>query len=133
MGPRKPTALLSSIKHNSGRYADRANEPQIVAITSADPPDYFDAKQRECWQVVMELTHPGTLSKSDLLLIEHAAQLLHRMRKNNWNVNPAVMVRFETVLAKLGMTPADRSRVAVIKQKTQQQNAVDEFKRVGNA
>lgn len=133
MAPRKPTALLSSMKHNSGRYAGRADEPVIKPITTADPPAYFDTEQRKCWETFIALAHKGTLSASDLLLIEHGAQLLATLRKKNWNVSPAVMTRFEVVLAKLGMTPADRSRVAALKEKTPAQHAAMEFARGNRA
>jgi hypothetical protein len=72
------------------------------------------------------LAHRGTLSRNDRLIVEHGAQLLAELRRENWKVNPALMIRWEGVLAKLGMTPADRSRVSVRKQAADA-NPLDEF------
>lgn len=47
--------------------------------------------------------------------MEHAARILALLREGGWTGNRALLNRFEVALGKLGMSPADRSKVVVIK------------------
>ncbi|GAB1719538.1 MAG: hypothetical protein NTAFB09_12690 [Nitrosospira sp.] len=62
----------------------------------------------------MGISHPGMLCKADRLIVEHAARILALLRERNWT-DRALLTRFEAILGKLGLSPADRSRVTVIK------------------
>jgi hypothetical protein len=66
------------------------------------------------------------LCKADRLIVEHAANLLAQLRAAVWLVHPSVLSRFEASLGKLGLSPADRSKVSVIK-KDEQKNPYAEF------
>lgn len=133
-GTRKPTQLLAltgTLKTNPGRYANRANEPKADAPFPTEPPPNLNAAQRECWREIVNLSHPGVLCAADSILVEHGAMVLWELRDRKWKVHPGLMLRLEVVLSKLGMTPADRSRVSVLKSKDKT-NPYSEFKRAGN-
>lgn len=133
-GSRKPTQLLAltgTLKTNPGRYANRANEPKADVPFPADPPAHLTPAQQKCWREIVDLCHPGVLCAADSLLVEHGAMVLWELRDRRWKVHPGMMLRLEVVLSKLGMTPADRSRVSVLKGK-EKSNPYSEFKRAGN-
>lgn len=115
--PRLPTNVLDArgaFKHNPKRAEERQGEP-VPDDDIGEPPDWFSAEQFICWQEIVTLAHPGTLCSADRLLVEHGAQLLSHLRAEQWQVHPTILIRWESVLSKLGMTPADRSKVAVRK------------------
>lgn len=117
--PRLPTNVLDargSFRKHPERAAEREAEPQPgVDDEIGDPPDWFGPEQFMCWQEIVTLAHERTLSSADRLIVEHGAQLLAMLRAEQWQVHPTIMIRWETVLAKLGMTPSDRSKVAARK------------------
>jgi len=130
--PRKPSNVLElngAFKRNPDRGRARADEP---APTDAigDPPDWLSPEVNACWREIVALAHPGTLSQADRLIIEHGAQLLATLRGEQWQVHPTLMVRWESFLGKLGLTPADRSKVSVAKPKPDA-DPLDEFAAAG--
>jgi hypothetical protein len=66
------------------------------------------------------------LAQADRLIIEHGAQLLAELRACQWKVHPTLLIRWESFLGKLGLTPADRSKVQVGKPKPDA-DPLDEF------
>lgn len=68
-----------------------------------------------CWHEIVGLTHPGVLCRADRLIVEHAAHILALLREGDWTVNRALLTRLEAVLGKLGMSPADCSKVSILK------------------
>jgi phage terminase small subunit len=127
--PRKPSNVLElkgAFKHNPDRGEARADEPKPTDGLG-DPPAHLSEEVRVCWLEIESLCHSGVLSKGDRLVMEHGSQLLAMLRKENWEVHPTIMIRFESVLGKLGMTPADRSKVSVIKPKENEKDPYAEF------
>ena len=117
--PRKPSNVLElngAFKRNPARGKARENEP-VPNGEIGEPPAHLPAKVAECWREIVKLAHPGVLCKADRLIVEHAAQILSLLRADQWRGNPALVNRFEVVLGKLGMSPADRSKVSVFKTK----------------
>lgn len=115
--PRTPSnvlALRGAFKNHPERKAERAAEPQVVDEIG-DPPDWFTSEEFMCWHEIVAIAHPGTLSHGDRLIVEHGAQLLAMLRASRWQVHPTMLIRWESFLSKLGLTPADRSRVQVRK------------------
>ena len=127
--PRKPTSILQlkgAFAHNPDRGRERENEPEPVGEIG-EPPEHMGAEAAACWREIVSLSHKGTLCASDRLLLEHGAEILALLRQEKWVVPPAIMVRFEYMLGKFGMTPADRSRVSVAKTKPVA-DPIDEFR-----
>jgi hypothetical protein len=65
-----------------------------------------------CWREIVELTCEGVLARSDRLIVEHAAYQLAELRARQWRAPPAVLLRYECTLARLGLSPVDRARVS---------------------
>ena len=113
--PRKPTnvlALTGAFKRNPKRGSARANEPEPVGDVG-DAPAHLNASERACWVAIAGMCHENSLCRADRLIIEHAARILSALRASTDYADTKMMVRFETVLGKLGLTPADRSRVQI--------------------
>ena len=55
----------------------------------------------------MGFAHPGVLCKADRLIVELASLILAILRAEQWRSSAALLIRFEAVLGKLGMSPAD--------------------------
>ncbi|MBK6728582.1 MAG: hypothetical protein IPG63_15380 [Xanthomonadales bacterium] len=111
--PRKPTSLLAingTLAKNPGRYADRASEP-VDDRALGPPPDTMRPDQRAAWLEIERLA--PWLRFGDRIAVEVTAALLATFRVGGVGMMPpAMLTRLETMLARLGMTPADRSRVA---------------------
>ena len=125
--PRKTTNILKlkgAFKEHPSRGVARANEPQPTDDLGP-PPDHLVAAVRACWLEIVSVAHEGSLCYSDRLAIEHGAHLLAQLRAENWRTNPAILLRFEGFLGRLGLTPSDRSRISVIPKHIP--SAIDEF------
>jgi hypothetical protein len=115
--PRKPSNVLElkgAFEKNPARGRARENEPVPTGEIGA-PPSHLPTDVATCWEEIVGLTHHGVLCKADRLIVEHAARMLARLRLMEWRTDPAILIRFEVCLGKLGMTPADRSKVSVMK------------------
>lgn len=111
---RKTTAehrLSGAFDHNPARERAREGEP-VPDEPIGDPPMSLHGHELACWHEIVDSAHPGVLMKPDRLYVEHGARLLAKLRDAKWDVLPALLLRWETFLSRLGMTPADRSRVA---------------------
>ncbi len=100
-----------SFKAHGDKLKAREGEPVPVAELSPDPPDWMTKRQKDAYRRLVGLCYKGVLSEVDALIVEHGACLYAKLLEMKWDCTPAIMVRFESVLASLGMTPADRSRV----------------------
>lgn len=112
--PRKPSNVLEmsgAFRKNPQRRAERANEPQPTAPIG-DPPPHLTANAARAWQDIVRLAPGGVLGDTDRLYVEIAAELLAMKRELGvLAMEPAKLNRLETMLGKLGMNPADRSKV----------------------
>ncbi|ABE44885.1 hypothetical protein Bpro_2971 [Polaromonas sp. JS666] len=117
--PRKPTSVLEltgSFKAHPERAAARKSEP-VPSGEIGDAPSYFDDESRKCWTEIVGMCHVGTLCAADRLIVEHGARVLAALRASPVYADAKLMIRLEATLGKLGLTPADRSKVQVIKPK----------------
>ena len=113
--PRKPTnilALTGAFKRNPKRGAARANEPEPTGDIG-DAPAHLNESERACWGAIVGLCHENSLCRADRLIIEHAARILSALRASTEYTDVKLMTRLECVLGKLGLSPADRSRVQI--------------------
>jgi phage terminase small subunit len=118
-------ALKGAFKEHPARGAARAKEPQPEGEIGP-PPDHLSDHEKACWNEVVKVAYAGTLCANDRLIVEHLARVLSRLRLDGWRVPCDVMVRFERCLNELGLTPAARSKVSVIKSK-QSESPLAEF------
>lgn len=117
--PRKPSNVLElkgAFSKNPKRGAARANEPDPVGDIG-EAPAYLDENEKACWYEIVKMCHAGSLCAADALIVEHGARVLAALRANPIYEDVKLMVRLEATLGKLGLTPADRSKVQVVKAK----------------
>lgn len=129
--PRKPTNVLElrgAFKQNPDRATARANEPAPEGEIG-EPPARLSDFERECWVELVSSAHAGVLCAADRLFVEYGARVLAQLR-NQVDIDPKLGIRFETVCARLGMTPSDRSKVQLLKPK-ENANPYEEFKSAG--
>lgn len=113
--PRKPTnvlALNGAFKRNPKRGAARSNEP-LPEGTIGEVPARLNESEQACWRDIVAMCHEGSLCNADRLIVEHAARILSALRASSEYVDTKLMVRLECVLGKLGLSPADRSRISI--------------------
>lgn len=110
--PRKPTNVLQlagAFKKDPRRALARINEPPPEG-DMGDPPDHLTDEERLCWLELVGLCHAGVLCRADRAFVEYASRVWAQIRTQA-DFDPKLGIRFEAICSKLGMTPADRSRV----------------------
>lgn len=130
--PRKPTNVLElkgAFNHNPDRGRARENEPEPEAPIS-DAPGYFNEVQAEAYRELVRKAHRGVLCDADSVAVEAGAVLLARLRTSTEEFTAGEFGRLEAILGKLGMTPADRSKVSAPK-KAKHGDPLDEFQAAG--
>jgi hypothetical protein len=109
---RKPTTLLErngAFDHDPQRAAEREGEP-VPAGPLGDPPPYFEPLQVEVWNEVAGQVPEGVLTVADRVLMEILCRLIARMRAGDL-LKAAETNQIISCLARMGLTPADRSRI----------------------
>lgn len=113
--PRTPSAVLEA-RGSFAKDPARTREDFQSGAFDTTPPAYFDEYQVEVWREIVSLLPPQVLQATDQLAVELAARLIARFRRqDDEDVTMAQVAQIRTALAVLGMTPADRSRVAAPK------------------
>lgn len=110
---RTPTSLIAAsggYTKNPARLGLRADEP-VPAGLIGDAPPHLNAARARCFSEIVCLSHAGVLSSADAIGVEVAACLLAAFRDDPIAFSAAKLARLESLLAKFGLTPADRSKV----------------------
>ena len=111
---RKPSSILSlvgSFDHNPQRR--RVDPPTHAPIGSA--PKQGTLTFTEAWKYIAKCCPNGVLADRDRVYLEIAASLFVEFRSAPTKFHPAKLARLTAMLSNLGMSPADASRVAVVK------------------
>jgi phage terminase small subunit len=105
-----PTAILDAkgtfIKHPEYK---RPNEP-IVTAPLGSPPAHLTAEQKKAWKEIAKQIPPGVAKQADRLSLEMMSVLLCKFRTGN--AKAAETAQLINLLARFGMTPADRTKVS---------------------
>lgn len=112
---RQPDALAEikgATRANPQRYR---NETPRCEIPFGDPPAHLTRDAKKAWQEIEAGCIPGVLAGADRVLVETAAILLAQMRKSPDDFPAAKLGHLIGALARLGMTPTDRTRLQVPK------------------
>lgn len=110
--PRLPTAIhetKGSFTKNPQRR--RPNEPKPTGDLGP-PPAHLNEKQAECWKELAETAAPRVLTNSDRWMVEVAARLMAELRLSG-DLAATKLALLTNCLGRMGMTPAERSKVAV--------------------
>lgn len=111
---RKPTnvlALTGSFKKNPATKREREAEPKSNGDLG-EPPNGLSIDELLCWHEVVDITYPGVLCRGHRLVVEMLARQLAFIRSMPPGLDPKYFARVESLLGKLGLTPADQSRVS---------------------
>ena len=111
--PRKPTAILEAsgafLRHPERRRA-REMEPK-PSSPLGQPPKRLPREQKCIWRELLSQITPGIAKISDRLLFEVLVVLTSRFREGR--ATPTELRLITSIATKFGLSPADRSRVAV--------------------
>ncbi|HLH36011.1 MAG TPA: hypothetical protein VKX41_15165 [Alloacidobacterium sp.] len=119
--PRKPTALhelSGTFDRHPERKKERANEPKPDGPLGPPPASFLSeysptAKALlQIWNELVEQVPPGVLTSADRWHVELACRLMYRVR--NDRAKAGDYSRLDVLLGKMGMNPADRSKVNVV-------------------
>lgn len=90
------------------------------------PSKHLNSVEREIWDELVSQAHTGTLGESDRLSVELMVRLTAEMRYNYEDMSASRLTQLSNLLGKFGLTPADRQRIVVPKQK--ETNPFERFK-----
>jgi|SRR6516165_11123407 hypothetical protein len=74
-----------------------------------DAPAYLDEIETEIWYEIISISAPGVFVSSDRLVLARLCQLEKKIRERK--ANGSEQAQHLKVLATLGLTPADRSKI----------------------
>lgn len=117
--PRTPSNILDArgaFDKNPNRR--RVDEPEPNGDIG-DPPERFNAAERAAWAEIIGACTQGVFCQSDRIAVEVAAVLLAMFRADPAGIPAAKLVRLDSLLARFGMTPSDRSKVSAPKAKAE--------------
>ena len=109
--PRTPTALLE-LKGAFSKDPQRArpDEPEHNGPVGPPPPG-FDGDLALIWHELVDMVPARVLAKSDRWTVELACRMMLQLRKDDFKA--AELGILQSCLSRMGLTPADRSRIAV--------------------
>jgi phage terminase small subunit len=133
---RTPSNILElngAFKKNPQR---RREEPSVDSELGP-PPDHFDDARRAAWAEVVGMAPEGVLTRSDRIAIEMLSDLLVRYRASmapaGDKFTSADRRDLLAILARFGMTAADRSRVSAPTEKEETGDMFDFLAKTGAA
>lgn len=113
--PRTPSNILDArgaFDKNPNRR--RVDEPEPNGEIG-EPPTRFNAAELVAWSEIVSTCAAGVFCKSDRLAVEVAAVLLAMFREDPAGIPAAKLARLDSLMARFGMTPSDRSKVSAPK------------------
>lgn len=108
---RKPTSLLEL----AGAYRKDPQRRRVDPRPRGEiglPPKQGPITFKQAWNMIVSCCPEGVLADRDRPWVEIAAHLLVQFRADPAAMHPAKLSRLTAMLASLGMSPADASRVA---------------------
>ncbi len=111
--PRTPTAVLSargSFLQHPSRAKAREHEP-VSDRPLGDAPERLDANAKTVWAEIASQLAPGLACISDRAMFEVLCLLTVKLRKNTIRIMELNCLI--SLCSKFGMSPSDRSKVAV--------------------
>ena len=110
---RKPTAVLSA----SGAFKNHPSRSRDLEPNSGrgvgPSPAHMGESERKVWDELVGNCAAGVFQSSDRTLLEALSVLVAEFRENYRGFGGRKYDRMTNLLARCGMTPADRSKVTV--------------------
>ena len=111
--PRKPTTL-KVLKGTAQKCRLNPREP-IPNGPLGNAPRNFNDEQKAIWREIKAVSPEGVLSIADSFIVEMLVILLHEFRTDYANFTSGKLARLISILTRVGLTPADRSKISVPK------------------
>lgn len=108
--PRTPSNVLE-LKGAFEKNPNRRREDPKVEAGLGEPPDYLEDAERAVWAEIEQSAPEGVLSRADRIAVEMLVDLIVRFRARQ-PLKAAERNHMLNLLSRLGMTAADRSKVA---------------------
>lgn len=103
--------LKGTFKTHPERRAARENEP-VPKAGIGPSPEWFEPNEVEAWDYIVGVMPPGVLGDSDRVHLEVAARLLAYSRTVKISeMSDGKLSRLDAMLGKMGLNPAERSKV----------------------
>lgn len=131
---RKPTHELEqsgAFEKDPQRRRDRENEP-VPAGPLGDPPEYLSPAAQSVWHELAGQVPQGVLTIADRFLVEIVSRQMARLRAGE-DLKAAEINQIISCLSRMGLTPADRSRVAVPKPPDEERDTFAELAAQGRS
>lgn len=109
----KTPAQLHEINGSYVKNPQRRQKEPSPKAGIGPAPKNASSDWRECWDEIVNHVCPGVLGDSDRIWLERAARLLASSRVEDGKFSGADEKALQTYLSKLGMNPADRSKINV--------------------
>lgn len=125
--PRTPTAMneaSGTYEKNPARKKTRANEPKPNRPIGG-PPEVANTAPGKIWYEILDSIPPGVVFDSDRMHLQILCHLISQFRLDPVDFPASKLTIINTMLAKLGMNPADRSRV--VAEQASDDSPEDEF------
>ena len=103
-------AANGATAHDPQRFRDRKPSPKVDRPLGSAPKSLTTAEQA-AWKEIKSQAPEGILTAADRTAVEMASRLMVGMRKGE--LTAAEMNIFLSLLARFGMTPADRNKLQV--------------------
>jgi len=109
--------LNGSFDQHPERRKERALEPKPEGLLGPPPAsfseaDYTGKRLLVIWNEIVSQCPPGVLTFADRMHVELACRLMHRIRTST--AKSGDYSRLDALLGKMGMNPADRSKVSIM-------------------
>jgi hypothetical protein len=113
MPARQPTSLLE-LKGSFRKHPERRRpaEPRD-ARPLGDPPARLPKRALPFWREIVDMVPAGVLKRADRWCVELAACLMAKAVKTDEGLSAAELNTLRSVLAAMGMTPVDRSKMSI--------------------
>jgi phage terminase small subunit len=123
--PRTATAILDARGAFAKNPKRKREDPKVSDPFPTVAPSHLDPLQVKCWHIIREITPATVLQGADILAVELAACLYAEFRSDPKEMNNGRIGQLRAALGVLGLSPADRARLAVAP--TKKAGAFDEF------
>lgn len=133
---RTPSNILE-LRGAFDKNPQRRREEPKVDSEPGQPPEHFDDARCATWAEIVDMAPEGVLTKADRIAVEMLADLMVRyrasMKPDGEKFTSADRRDLMALLARFGMTAADRSRVAAPKEKEETGDLFDFLAATGGA
>jgi phage terminase small subunit len=122
--PRTPTSVLEA----RGTFLHDPSRSRVDPDTSGPlgpPPEHFAPELQSIWNEIASIAPVDVLSNADRFLIELTCTLMNRLRSGL--IKTPEYATLLSCLSRLGMSPADRSRVAAPSKSSKTENPFQSF------